>query len=205
LRRLIAAFGFAALLVIAAAPGGAQTGPARPADELPERLDRERANQAGHGKSTWEREQEERAFQDSGLVLPPPPKGRLIEFSVTSASSFKFFIDPQSLSVSDGVVRYTLVARSPSGAETVSYEGMRCGMPGSYRVYAFANGGAWTRNPSPEWKPIEPKSVQRWHNVLRGQYFCPTRLSIQSVAEGLDALRRGGHPEVANTGTGGAR
>jgi hypothetical protein len=44
--------------------------------------------------------------------------------------------------------------------------------------------------------------VQRWHNVLRGNYFCPERYSIQTAAEGLNALRRGGHPAIANTGAG---
>ncbi len=136
------------------------------------------------------------------MALPPLPKGGLIEFFVSSASSFKFFIDPQSLSVSDGVVRYTLVARSPSGAETISYEGIRCGGQALVRVYAFGNGDKWSKNPNADWRTIEPKSVQRWHNVLRGQFFCPTRYSIQSAAEGLDALRRGGHPAVANTGSG---
>jgi CNP1-like family protein len=195
----------AALCLLAALPLAAQTGPARPADELPERLDRERANQSGGAKSNWEREREARDFKDADVALPPPPKGRLIEFFVTSASSFKFFIDPQSLWVGEGMVRYTLVARSPTGSETVSYEGMRCGMPGSYRVYAFGNGGAWSRNPNPEWKPIEPKSVQRWHTVLRGNYFCPTRVAINSAEEGLDALRRGGHPDAVNLGFGGSR
>jgi hypothetical protein len=193
------------LCLLAAAPLWAQTGPARPADELPERMDRERSNAAG-AKSDWEREREAREFKDQEVTLPPPPRSGLVEFFVSSASSFKFFIDPQSLSVgADGVVRYTLVARSSSGAETVSYEGMRCGVPGHYRVYAFGNAGAWSKNPNADWRPIEPKSIQRWHNVLSGQYFCPTRLAIQSVAEGLDALRRGGHPAVANTGSGGAR
>ena len=99
---------------------------------------------------------------------------------------------------SDGVVRYTLVARSAAGVENVSFEGIRC-KSGAYRVYAFANGGAWSRTNS-EWKPIEPRSIQRWHNELRGRFFCPLRLAIMSAAEGLDALRRGGHPLTANTG-----
>jgi len=184
----------------------AQTGPARPADELPQRMDRERGSASG-AKSDWEREQEKREFNDGEVALPAPPaRDGLIEFFVSSASAFKFYVDANSLSVGpDGVVRYTLVARSSSGAETVSYEGMRCGTPGVYRVYAFGNAGKWSRNTNADWRPIEPKSVQRWHNVLRGQYFCPTRLPIASAAEGLDALRRGGHPDVANTGSGGAR
>jgi CNP1-like family protein len=197
----------AALAFVVCAPLQAQTGPARPSDELPERMQRERGNASG-AKSDWEREQERREFTDGEVALPAPPaKDGLIEFFVSSASTFRFYIDAKSLSVGqDGVVRYTLVARSPSGAETVTHEGMRCsGQQALYRVYAFGNDGKWSRNPGTDWKTVEPKSVQRWHNALRGNFFCPARYPIQSAAEGLDALRRGGHPDVANTGSGGAR
>lgn len=156
------------------------------------------AGQANVQKSDWELEQERRDWKEHEVALPPLPKGGLIEFFVSSASSFKFFIDPQSLSVGvDGVVRYTLMARSASGAETVSYEGIRCGGAGLYRAYAFGNGGAWSKSTRTDWRPIEPKSVQRWHNELRGSYFCPNGVSIATAAEGLDALRRGGHPAIA--------
>ena len=187
-----------------AGPVWAQSGGARPADEMPQRIDSERGHSAG-AKSDYERDLESREFKDADFALPPLPGEGLIEFFVSSASSFKFYVDPKSLSIGpDGVVRYTLVARSPSGAENISYEGIRCGGQGLVRVYAFAYGGKWSRNSNTEWRAIEPKSVQRWHNVLRGNFFCPTRYSIQSVAEGLDALRRGGHPAIANTGSGGA-
>ncbi|MEW6690890.1 MAG: CNP1-like family protein [Pseudomonadota bacterium] len=146
------------------------------------------------GKSNWEREQEERDFREREISLPAPPRPEtLIEFFPSAAASFRFFVDSASLSVGeDGVVRYTLVARSARGVDNVSYEGMRC-KSGTYRVYAYASAGAWSRIDS-DWKQIEPKSVQRWHNELRSRYFCPLRLTILSAAEGVDALRRGGHP-----------
>lgn len=152
------------------------------------------AAQANVPKSDWEIQQEERDWKEIELRLPAPPKGEgLVEFFVSAASSFKFFIDSRSVSVgADGVVRYTLVARSPAGAETVSYEGIRCSN-GTYRVYALGSGDAWSQARS-DWRPIEPRSVQRWHNELRGRYFCPLRLPIMSAEEGIDALRRGGHP-----------
>ena len=194
------AFSLCGLVPLAPAPLFAQSGPARPADELPQRQARERGDAVTGSKSDWEREQESRTFKGDDVAPPAVPQGGLIEFFVSSASSFKFFIDPKSLSVgADGVVRYTMVARSPAGAETISYEGIRCESQ-TYRTYAFANAGAWSRNSNSEWRPIEPKSVQRWHNVLRSQYFCPQRYSIQSAAEGIDALRRGGHPLTVNTG-----
>jgi CNP1-like family protein len=193
----------AALCALACGPLAAQSGPARPADEIQQRIDKERGGSGA--KSDWEREQEERNFKEADVALPAlPKKEALIEFFVSGASSFRFFIDPASLSVQDGVVRYTLVARSASGYENISYEGIRCNSGayngGAFRVYAFANAGAWSRNARAEWQAIEPKSVQRWHNVLRGVYFCPNRLSIVTAAEGLDALRRGGHPAARNSG-----
>lgn len=166
---------------------------------MPQRIDKERAESRG-AKSEWERQQEERDFKEADLPLPAlPDKQALIEFFVSGASSFRFFIDPASLSVGqDHVVRYTLVARSPSGFENISYEGIRC-EAGTYKVFAWGNDGQWKRSNS-EWQEILPKSVQRWHSVLRGRYFCPNRLSIVDAAEGLDALRRGGHPAIRNTG-----
>ena len=149
----------------------------------------------GAGKTDWERQYEQRDSSEAEVALPAPPKGGLLEFFVSSASSFKFFVDPQSLSVgTDGVVRFTLVARSRSGAENVSYEGMRC-ENGNYRVYAYANGGRWSATQS-DWRRIEPRSIQRWHNELYERYFCPNGAIIADAEEGLRALRRGGHPAV---------
>ena len=148
-------------------------------------------------KSDWEIEVERRGWKEGEYKLPPPPKADdLIEFFVSSATDFRFFVDPQSLSVGkDGVVRYTLVARSPSGAENVTYEGIRCS-EGRLRVYAYGRpGGGWSERDS-EWRPIEPKTVQRWHNALWREYFCPMKVPIFDPAEGIDALRRGGHPDA---------
>jgi hypothetical protein len=157
-------------------------------------------------KSDWERAREAQGLDTSEpeVALPAPPSGGLIEFPVSTGTSFRFFIDPASMSVgADGTVRYVLVARSPTGVDNVSYEGMRCGVPGMVRVYAFAQGGKWSRNANSTWSEIQPKSIQRWHSALRSNYFCPMRDTIKSAAEGVDALRRGGHPSVANSGVGG--
>jgi hypothetical protein len=148
-------------------------------------------------KSDWEREQGKHNWRDADVSLPGFPRaGDLIEFAVSSAGTFTFFLDRASLSVSpDGVVRYTLLARSPSGVDNVSYEGIRCST-GEYRIYAIGHrDGTWSRREQP-WQRIEPKSVKRWHYVLQREYFCPRALPISSAAEGVDALRRGRHPKV---------
>lgn len=152
------------------------------------------------GKGDYERQQEERNFKDLKVALPAAPKPEnLIEFFPIASSRFRFFVDAASLFVSEGLIRYTLIARSSSGYDNVSYEGLRC-RADLFRVYARFNDGRWSREADSDWKPIESQSVQRWHNELRDRYFCPIHASILSKAEGLDALRRGGHPLVKGAG-----
>jgi hypothetical protein len=150
---------------------------------------------AAQTQSDWERARGDRDWKESEVGLPDPPtSGALIEFFVSAGSNFRFFIDRASISVgTDGVVRYTLVARSPSGAENTSYEGIRCSSA-SYKVYAVGQGAGWSRARS-DWKPIEAKSVQRWHQALRDEYFCPFNVLVSSAAQAVEHLRRGGHPD----------
>lgn len=144
-------------------------------------------------RSDWERKNEAQlAPAEEKLALPAYPGARdLIEFSAGPTSEFRFFIDPASLSVgADRVVRFTLIARSPTGAETVSYEGIRCASS-EVRLYAIGRDGAWARRTG-EWRKFQ--AGQRWHYVLADEYFCPLQAAIGNRDEGLDALRRGGHP-----------
>jgi hypothetical protein len=140
------------------------------------------------GKSEWERENEDKLAPEEGLTLPGYPR-ELVEFPVAATSEFRFFVDPASLSVgADGIVRYTLVARSSAGAQNVSYEGMRCAT-GEVRVYAVGRGRDWIVRES-EWRAIRPG----WHSTLYREYFCPVRQPIASREEGVRALERGGVP-----------
>jgi hypothetical protein len=146
-------------------------------------------------KSDWEREQEKRDWREADVPPPPlPGSGELIAFFVSSASDLRFLIDSASLAPgADGVVRYTLVVRSPLGAESVTYEGIRCAT-GEVKTYAFARPNrSWSVRPG-AWRRIEPRGVQRWHNALWREYFCIGEVPIRGAAEGIDALRRGGHP-----------
>lgn len=136
-------------------------------------------------KSDWEREHEARLLpEEQAVALPPyPSRGELLEFSRRPTSEFRFFIDASSLSVADGIVRYTLVARSAAGAENVSYEGMRC-ETGEVRIYAVGRDGGWSGKPG-KWSSQRP-----WHRPLYREYFCPFKQPIRSRDEGLEALRR---------------
>jgi hypothetical protein len=142
-------------------------------------------------KSDWERSHEAvLAPAEDALELPAYPREEdLVEFSAGPRGEFRFFVDSASISPGkDGVVRYTLVARSTSGAQNVSYEGMRCSTS-ELRVYAVGHGRDWVLSRG-GWRPMQPGSAQRWHNALYREYFCPYRQPVASRRAALDALGR---------------
>jgi hypothetical protein len=151
----------------------------------------------GQFQSDWERANEERLKQSGERLIPPPPlaRSRLVEVTlqIASGTDFRYFVDWGSVSAGeDRIVRYVLVARSPSGSESVTFEGMRC--PKEYRVYAVGRpDGSWGGVPG-EWRPIPhlPNAVQP---SLAGRYFCPGRTAIRTSDEGQRAVRAGGHPD----------
>jgi hypothetical protein len=151
--------------------------------------------------SDWERQREAAEWREIDVAPPAYPKREnLLPFFVSSATTFEFYIDGTTLSLGeDRVVRYVLVARSAQGAQSVSFEGMRCST-GEVRVYAVGTSeGGWTRSKSP-WRQITPREVQRWHNALFNEFFCPLGTAIHSAEEGVAALKRGDHPSRAPTG-----
>lgn len=149
---------------------------------------------AAQYRSEWERENEERLKQSEESVVAPPPLRRssLVELKLDAASDFRYFVDAASVSVgADHIVRYVMVARSPSGVENVSFEGLRC--PGEYRIYAVGRpDGSWSGRPA-EWRQV-PRDARHGQNALSRRYFCPARQAIQGAEEGIGALRAGGHP-----------
>lgn len=144
-------------------------------------------------QSEWERENRKPVPKEAEVGLPAyPVPGRLIEFDRTSAADFHYFIDPQTLSVDkeDGIVRYVLVARSVSGVQNVSYEGLRC-ESAEYRFYAFGRAdGTWSRSRS-DWRSlVQGPPLQR---LLYADYFCPQKVPILNAADGVRALEQGGN------------
>ena len=88
---------------------------------------------------------------------------------------------------SDGVVRYSVVVKSPAGAETISFEGMRC-TTGERKLYAFGRadgkgGGAWSRNRNAKWEPIQTR------NDFRGELFYHYFCTVEGAAQLPDIQR----------------
>lgn len=151
-------------------------------------------------KSDWEIKMEERIWQEADVKLPEHPKPEnLIEFEASPANPFRFFVDSQSLApTKDGVVRYTLVARSRSGAESISYNGLRCKSNG-HRVYATARPDKTWSPVGGEWKELQLRTVSRQHLALARDFFCPAAVAIASRDEGVNALKRGIHPDAVSS------
>jgi CNP1-like family len=156
---------------------------------------------AAHGQiqSDWERANEERIKQsyEKQVAAPPLERGRLVEVKLdpSATTDFRYYVDWGSVSAGeDRIVRYVLVARSASGAENVSFEGIRC-QSREYRVYAVGKPeGGWAGRAS-EWRPI-PRQWNSSQAALARQYFCPGRAAIKTSEEGQRAVRAGGHPGV---------
>lgn len=135
---------------------------------------------------------EKPAWQESAVNLPAAPKKEnLLSFYVSPTATIDFSIDAKSVSVDkDGVVRYTLVAASRTGATNISYEGIRC-QSAEKKLYAFGQpDGSWSRARRDVWDVIRESGANRQHATLALEYFCEGG-SIAGKAETIvERLRR---------------
>jgi hypothetical protein len=134
----------------------------------------------------------EKAWKEIEVQLPAPPRDEnLIGFDVGPTARLSYAIDAKSLSIgSDEVVRYTLVAKSPGGATTVSYEGIRCKSK-ERKLYAFGHAdGSWGRSRRDGWEPLTSDKVSPQQNALASDYFCRDSSIAGNVATILDRMRR---------------
>jgi len=142
-------------------------------------------------------EDEERpTWQENEVQLPAFPQNeKLIPFEVSATTNNRFLIDGDSLSVgSDGVLRYTLVVVSPSGAQNISYEGMRCAT-GERRVYALGRADrTWSKARSDRWQTISENTLNRHYAALFSDYFCHIDVRLRDADDARRALRHGGQP-----------
>ena len=146
--------------------------------------------------SDWEVKNERLLKEEDNAKVPEPPpypgSGNLVKFFVTAASDNVWFVDRTSVQVSDGIVRYVVVARSASGVDNVSFEALNC-REREFRTYARGSSdGKWISRPT-AWRKIEPR-VHRAQYTLHWEYLCPNRIAVSTAAEGVMALQKGGHP-----------
>lgn len=138
-------------------------------------------------------DENQKTWREIETQLPAPPKAaNLIEVKLDASTRNTLLIDSASLSSdADGVVRYTAILRSPSGADTISFEGLRC-EEGERKLYAFGRpDGTWSRNRHARWERIQARLAGGYHRELFFHYFC-TVSTRRDVPELIRLLKSGG-------------
>jgi hypothetical protein len=127
-------------------------------------------------------------------TLPPLPQpGNLLPFTVSQNTPLQFSIDSKSLSVgTDGVVRYTVVVTSPSGARNVNYEGIRCDTY-EWRQYAGLNAdhNGWDRTVATGWDRIANGNLNAYQASLYQDYFCANKMPVAKAPTILENIKMG--------------
>jgi hypothetical protein len=134
---------------------------------------------------------ENKPWEEIAIQLPPAPQAdNLLSFYVSPTATQTFAVDGKSISVgSDGVVRYTLIAISHSGAKSVSYEGIRCATF-EKKIYAIGrDDGTWSRSRRDKWEGIVRGNANRQHAALAMDYFCSNLIVASDAKEMLRRLK----------------
>lgn len=151
-------------------------------------------------KSKFEYEfDHEKPWIELQTQLPGYPKPEnMLQFDAGPASTNVHYVDASSIAVGeDGVVRYSLVVKSPSGAMNVSYEGIRC-QTAEKRTYAYGRGDeTWARAGLSKWIDLENIAQNYAQRALYRYYFCPLGTSmVKDTKEAIGALKAGIHPRA---------
>ena len=125
--------------------------------------------------------------------VPAPPDfslERLLRFEVNPSSPLVYAIDPQTLSISaaDRVVRYVVVATSPSGVRNVFYEGIRC-PSGQVKTYARHSEGRWHMSSDPQWQDMAGRPSRHALQLAR-QAACDSGGTPSQAQDVVRALRQ---------------
>lgn len=138
----------------------------------------------------------EEQWKEAEVALPAfPAEADLVEFYVGPTQTSRFFIDSSSLSVGqDGVIRYTLVTKTPGGARNIVYEGLRCATR-EKRLYAMGHADqTWTRPRRSDWSRIGGGAgrISAVHDQLLKVYFCANGAKVLKPEDAIALLKRGG-------------
>ncbi len=135
---------------------------------------------------------------DLAISLPDwPEEQNLVLLRQGVRADLRFWVDQRSLElVAGGEIRYTFVARSASGARSVTFEGMRCGSRDRIILATGSIDGRWVPVGAPRWNPVDRQDPTGMREVLYKDIFCPARLPVASLQELRSALKAGIHPRA---------
>jgi hypothetical protein len=126
--------------------------------------------------------------------VPPPPsydERKLVFFEMPVGSSLTYSVAPETIVISkaDGVVRYVMVAASPSGAKNVMYEGLRC-TTAEVKTYArAASDGRWTAVKDSQWSSLYGRSLSPHALRFARAGACDNAAPALSVSDLLARLK----------------
>ncbi|HYD63475.1 MAG TPA: CNP1-like family protein [Noviherbaspirillum sp.] len=133
----------------------------------------------------------DKPWQEVAVQMPAAPRQEnLVPFYVSATATQTFSIDTKSLTVgTDGVIRYTLVSISDSGARNVSYEGIRCATF-EKKLYAFGQAdGSWSRSRRDQWERINSYASNRQHAALAKDFFCEEKTIAGTAKDMIVRIR----------------
>jgi len=159
---------------------GGSSGALQTCAEVP---DSDRA--CSQGGSGWEPE-----WKETDVALPPlPAAGDLarIEAPLTG-SGYDVYVDARNISRGrDGVMRYTVVVRTPGGASNTFHEGLRCETD-EVRTYAFATRGAFSRVDAEAWGTLASRGPRAYQDYLANVIMCDRNGFAWDPQQARDAL-----------------
>lgn len=114
-------------------------------------------------------------WKELDTTLPPLPESdafRALPSQIPN-TSLEIRLDPDSIRVGeDGVIRYAMAIRSPSGASNLFYEGLRCETK-AFKTYAYASSDRkWAEMDQAGWQDLTADGSARYRLFLYKNYFC---------------------------------
>ncbi|MDB5930370.1 MAG: hypothetical protein JWR60_2077 [Polaromonas sp.] len=135
---------------------------------------------------------EEAEWKESEVPAPPAFNAdKLVSFVVSPNSELVFGVDPATISISrsDGLVRYVMVATSASGIRNVMYEAIRCST-GEFKTYGrYSAEGQWNMVKNAEWRTMFGNMPSRHALRFAKAGACDNAAPVSSVKELVSRLK----------------
>lgn len=141
---------------------------------------------------------EDYVWKEGDNKIPDYPQNNdLLEVSGPPAyQNYQYLLDGKNLQVgADGVVRYSIVIRSPAGSDNVMYEGLRC-TTSQVKAYAYGSTDMDGRKKfiprqNANWKPVSSSGVSGYSESLAVNYFCDHNGAILKRHEIIQNIKYG--------------
>ena len=135
---------------------------------------------------------EEKVWKESEAPPPPPVDfTKLLAFNMAPGLALVYGVDPASISISksDSLVRYVMVATSASGARNVMYEAIRCSTA-EVKTYArYSAAGLWRPVENPEWRSMLGNMQSKHALQFARAGACDAATPVSSVPELVNKLK----------------